>query len=331
MIIIGASDKNRAKLSERLAAVKLTKGNIFTVWEVIEDILKEWKQIIAVGGLLITIMGVRLFDITIFKEIPSLKKFFSSRRVKTAQETQAPPSQITREKDSQPVKNIIAAGMAVLGAVSSILSLSFMISPILDSQSLTSDVAIKTGMGERPLNNIENETEPGTPLKNLSPINKANKELEARSPPQETAAAEARKIEFARLIEILKDLASSSTKLSFIRDNLDLMPDSLSLVELHHILALFSSSNNKLAVIQIFLSRLPDSLSLGELNFLLDQFSSTDKKFRVTTLFLSRLEDEYSDSDFEGFRKHYTATTDKKKAIELLLRKGQHNNRDKAQ
>ena len=97
----------------------------------------------------------------------------------------------------------------------------------------------QTDENQLPLSDVGNEAETG--IKQLSPINEANKEPETQSPPQQTDANETRKLEFSMLIGILKDLTSSSAKLEFIRDNMDLMPDSLSLVELHRILALFSS------------------------------------------------------------------------------------------
>ena len=141
----------------------------------------------------------------------------------------------------------------------------------------------QTDENQLPLSDVGNEAETG--IKQLSPINEANKEPETQSPPQQTDANETRKLEFSMLIGILKDLTSSSAKLEFIRDNMDLMPDSLSLVKLHRILALFSSVAKKLAVIQIFLAQLPDSLSLSELNHLLDQFSSTMVDDRITDTF----------------------------------------------
>ena len=87
------------------------------------------------------------------------------------------------------------------------------------------------------------------------------KEQETQIPPQPTMTDEAGKLGVPRLMEILKDLGSYSTRLSFIKTNIDLMPASLSLDELHRILALFGSYDYKLTVIQIFLPRLPDSLS----------------------------------------------------------------------
>ena len=212
----------------------------------------------------------------------------------------------------------------------------------------------QTAESQLSFSDVGNETETG--IKQLSPINEANKEPETQSPPQQTDADETKTLEFSRLIGILEDLTSSSAKLDFIRDNMDLMPDSLSLVELHQILDEFPSAVDKFAVIQIFLSRLPNSLSLVELNQMLDEFPSTVDKFaviqiflsrlpnslslvelnqmldefpstvdnlKVTRIFLSRLKDNYSESDFERFKQHYPRTSDKKKAIELLLRKNQ--------
>ena len=138
----------------------------------------------------------------------------------------------------------------------------------------------QTAESQLSFSDVGNETETG--IKQLSPINEANKEPETQSPPQQTDADETKTLEFSRLIGILEDLTSSSAKLDFIRDNMDLMPDSLSLVELHQILDEFPSAVDKFAVIQIiylhsfeisgksfaplFLSRLPNSLSLVELN-----------------------------------------------------------------
>ena len=179
----------------------------------------------------------------------------------------------------------------------------------------------QTAESQLSFSDVGNETETG--IKQLSPINEANKEPETQSPPQQTDADETKTLEFSRLIGILEDLTSSSAKLDFIRDNMDLMPDSLSLVELHQILDEFPSAVDKFAVIQIFLSRLPNSLSLVELNQMLDEFPSTVDNLKVTRIFLSRLKDNYSESDFERFKQHYPRTSDKKKAIELLLRKNQ--------
>ena len=229
---------------------------------------------------------------------------------------------------------------------------------IFGSRSVTSGLLryfeTQTDENQLPLRNMENETETG--IKRWSPINEPNKEPEAQSPPQQTDTNETAKLEFSMLIGILEDLTSSSTKLEFIRDNMELMPDSLSsvelhqildefrssvdqftviqiflprlpnnlsLVELHQILDEFRSSVDRFAVIEIFLSRLPNSLSLAELNQMLDEFPSTVDKLKVTRIFRSRIRGNYSVSEFERFKQHYPSTISKKEAIELLLRKNQ--------
>ena len=179
----------------------------------------------------------------------------------------------------------------------------------------------QTGENQLPSRNIENETETG--IKQWSPINEANKEPEKQTPSDQTDADEVRKLEFSRLIGILEDLSTNSTRWGFIKANEESIPDSLSLDELRRILDLFSTNSYRLSVIQLFLSRLPDSLSLGELNQVLDRFSTHAYKLDVTEMFQSRLEEIYSDSDFEIYKKHYNTDSYKMAAIELLLRKDQ--------
>ena len=145
----------------------------------------------------------------------------------------------------------------------------------------------QTDESELPLSNVGNEAETG--IKQWSPINEATKEPVTQSPPQQADADETRKLEFSRLIGILKDLRSYPTRLSFIKTNIDLMPASLSLDELHRILALFSSYSNKLTVIQIFLPRLPERISLSELHRILALFPSYSNKLTVIQIFLPRL------------------------------------------
>ena len=181
----------------------------------------------------------------------------------------------------------------------------------------------QTDENQLPLSDVGNEVETG--IKQLSPINEANKEPETQSPPQpqQTDADETRNLEFSRLIGILKDLGSYSARLSFIENNIDLMPDSLSLDELHRILALFGTYKYRLAVIQTFLPRLPHSLSLSELNRMLALFGTYEYRLKVTRIFRSRLKDDYSESDFNTYKKHFGTISYKQKAIELLLRKNQ--------
>ena len=66
-----------------------------------------------------------------------------------------------------------------------------------------------------------------------------------KEPDQETSSQqiEVGKLPVPKLIEILKDLSSSSYRLSFIKDNISFMPDVLSLKELNDILILFSSNS----------------------------------------------------------------------------------------
>ena len=148
--------------------------------------------------------------------------------------------------------------------------------------------ATQTAQSRLPLSSIEDETETG--IKHPTPINEANKEPETQTPPQQTDADETKKLEFSRLIGILTDLGYRLTKLAFIRDNSDSLPDSLSLDELHLLLALFSYRSDRLTVIEIF---------------------------------LSRLKDDYSESDFDTYKKHFSYNSDRKQAIKLLLRKNQ--------
>ncbi len=179
----------------------------------------------------------------------------------------------------------------------------------------------QTAESQLSLSNVENEAETG--ITQLSPINKASKDPEIQTSSQQTDADETKKLEFSRLIGILTDLGYRLTKLAFIRDNSDSLPDNLSLDEFHLILALFSYRGDKLTVIEIFLPRLPDSLSLAELNRILTVFPYRGDKLKVTRIFLPRLKDDYSDSDFERFKNHFSYIGDKKTAIELLLRKNQ--------
>ena len=111
-----------------------------------------------------------------------------------------------------------------------------------------------------------------------------DKEPEPQVPPQ---LIEVGKLPLSKLIEILKELSSLSYKLNFIKDNIDFMPE---------------------------------VLSLKELNDILDLFSSYSYKLTVTKIFLSRLENNYPDSEFERFRDHYEPNDYKVTAINLLLR-----------
>ena len=190
-----------------------------------------------------------------------------------------------------------------------------------------------TAESQLSFSDVGNETETG--IKQLSPINEANKEPETQSPPQQTDADETKTLEFSRLIGILEDLTSSSAKLDFIRDNMDLMPDSLSLVELHQILDEFPSAVDKFAVIQIiylhsfeisgksfaplFLSRLPNSLSLVELNQMLDEFPSAVDKFAVIQIFLSRLPNSLSLVELNQMLDEFPSTVDNLKVTRIFL------------
>ena len=178
-----------------------------------------------------------------------------------------------------------------------------------------------TDENQLPLSNVENETETG--ITQLSPINEATKEPETQTPSQQTDADETRKLEFSRLIGILTDLSTYSARLGFIENNIDLMPDSLSLAELHRILALFDKYNYRLAVIQTFLPRLPYSISLGELNRILALFGTYGYRLKVTRIFRSRLKEDYSESDFDTNKKKFGSIRYKRIAIELLVRKNQ--------
>ena len=112
-----------------------------------------------------------------------------------------------------------------------------------------------------------------------------DKKPEPQIPPQPIKVG---KLPISKLIEILKDLSSSSYRLGFIRDNIDFMPE---------------------------------ILSLKELNDILDLFFSYSYRLTVTKIFLSRLENNYPDSEFKRFKNHYRRSNSyKRTAINLLLR-----------
>ena len=110
---------------------------------------------------------------------------------------------------------------------------------IFGTGSLTSKLVrylqTQTDENQLPLSDVETETG----IKQLSPINEANKEPVTQSLSEETDDNQTRKVEFSRLMGILRDLGYSSARLSFIKANIDMFPDSLSLNELHSVLALF--------------------------------------------------------------------------------------------
>ena len=220
-------------------------------------------------------------------------------------------------------KRVILTVLTILGVV----GVTLVDVPIFGPGSLTSKLVrylrTQTDENQLPLSDVGNEVETG--IKQLSPINEANKEPETQSPPQpqQTDVDKTEELEFSRLMGILKDLGSYPARLSFIKTNIDLMPASLSLDELHRILALFGRYDYKLTVTRIFLSRLPDSLSLSELNRMLALFGRYDYRLTVTRIFLSRLRADYSESDFNTYKKHYGSISYKQQAIELLLRKNQ--------
>ena len=111
------------------------------------------------------------------------------------------------------------------------------------------------------------------------------KKPELQVPPQPIRVGE---LPVSKLIEILKDLSSSSYRLNFIKANIDF---------------------------------LPEVLSLKELNDILDLFSNYSYRLTVTKIFLSRLENNYPNSEFKRFRDHYKRSNDyKRTAINLLLR-----------
>ena len=112
----------------------------------------------------------------------------------------------------------------------------------------------------------------------------SSKEPEPQVPPQPIKVG---KLPLSKLIEILKELSSLSYRLNFIKDNIDFMPE---------------------------------VLSLKKLNDILDLFSNCSDKLTVTKIFLSRLENNYPDSEFERFKDHYALNNYKVEAINLLLR-----------
>ena len=127
--------------------------------------------------------------------------------------------------------------------------------------------------------NVEKEPELQVPLQ----ID-AEKEPEPQAPPQPIGVE---KLPLSKLIEILKDLSSLSYRLEFIKDNINFMPD---------------------------------VLSLKELNDILDLFSRRSYKLTVTKIFLSRLENNYPNREFERFKGQYNRSDYKVEAINLLLR-----------
>ena len=140
-----------------------------------------------------------------------------------------------------------------------------------------------------PTNSMEKVREIQTSIKKQSPISGVKKESETHTPLQQTDTNESRKLGFSRLMDILRDLGYRSDRLDYIKNNMDLIPGSLSLVELHSILDLFSYTSDKFKVINLLLSRLPDSLSLSELHRILNLFSYADDRFKVIQVFLPRL------------------------------------------
>ena len=132
--------------------------------------------------------------------------------------------------------------------------------------------------------NTEKELEPQI----LSQVN-VEKEMNQETSSQQIGVE---KIPLSKLMEILKDLPSSSSKFEFIEHNIEFIQG---------------------------------DLSLGGLNRLLDLFSRSDDKLRIIKTFLSRLEDGYPDDEFRRFKKQFPSSSDKIKAINLLLRnkKGQ--------
>ena len=128
--------------------------------------------------------------------------------------------------------------------------------------------------------NVEKEPETQT---------SAQIEAEKKSEPQvPSQPIKVGKLPISKLIEILKDLSSSSYRLDFIRDNINFMPE---------------------------------VLSLKELNDILDLFFNYSYRLTVTKIFLSRLENNYPDSEFKRFKDHYKRSSSyKATAINLLLR-----------
>lgn len=169
--------------------------------------------------------------------------------------------------------------------------------------------------------NVKNELISETPVNTPIP----NHPIEEKPPPnirpQETRDDGVVKLPISKLIGILSDLPLSSDKLTFIQSNMDIIPEHVSLDDLHRILALFSRDSDELRIIEVFLSRLPNRLSLRELNRILALFSRADDRLKVTRTFVSRLEDVYPDSEFEIFKDHWPRSRDKMKAINLLLRR----------
>ena len=180
------------------------------------EIIDVVNTLIGLMGLLATIFGWRLVSRNAEKEL----------------DTQTPPPNIVVEKRTRKLKDIIWGNRLFIGALSLLVILLGI--RLVMKQWTTNDAAKES----RVQTDVGNETETG--MKQWSPINEANKEPVTQSLSEETDDNQTRKVEFSRLMGILRDLGSSSARLSFIKANIDVFPDSLSLNELHSILALFS-------------------------------------------------------------------------------------------
>lgn len=168
-----------------------------------------------------------------------------------------------------PVLGIVVAFLGIVVAFSGVRLLDVVIFP------------------QPPKSDVKQEPQIGPSSKGLRPKNDIETEKKRHAQLQQTKDREVIKLPLSRLMGILKDLPLTSDKLKFLEENIDFLPNSLSLYELNRILDLFARDSDKL---------------------------------KTTKALLSRLDDNYCDNEFERFKNHYASSSVKMKAINLLLR-----------
>ena len=129
-----------------------------------------------------------------------------------------------------------------------------------------------------------------------------------------------KRLSWDEMYQILKLFSNYSDRLRVVDTFLSRLPPVLSLTELHRIADMFGNYSDKLRLVSTFLSRLPDALSLADLNQLMSMFGRASDRLEILRIFLLRLEPDYSDGDFQAYRDHFYRISEKKKAINLLLR-----------
>ena len=138
-----------------------------------------------------------------------------------------------------------------------------------------------------PKSDVKQEPQIGPSSKGLRGKNDIETQKKRYAQLQQTKDREVIRLPLSRLMGILKDLPLTSDKLKFLEENIDF---------------------------------LPNSLSLYELNCILDLFARDSDKLKITKALLSRLDNNYCDNEFERFKNHYACSSVKMKAINLLLR-----------